>query len=208
MKYIRILAVLSIGLFTAGFAHAQRFSVGVGVGGPVYAAPVYGPPVCTYGYYGYYPYACAPYGYYGPEWFSSGIFIGAGPWFRGGFYGGRGFHGSADSRTLMITGIGSTVAETFVAAATSVADAVASFTAAMAATSTVAETSTAGTRSAAVAASTAEEISWWTRWRRIAWWRPWRWTQVIPRQQHTPRRPAARSAGRFLFGLDPAREAC
>ncbi len=92
MKYIRILAVLSIGLFTAGFAHAQRFSVGVGVGGPVYAAPVYGPPVCTYGYYDYYPYACAPYGYYGPEWFSSGIFIGAGPWFRGGFYGGRGFH--------------------------------------------------------------------------------------------------------------------
>ncbi len=92
MKYIRILAVLSIGLFSAGFAHAQRFSVGVGIGGPVYAGPVYGPPVCTYGYYGYYPYACAPYGYYGPDWFSGGIFIGAGPWFRGGYYGGRGFY--------------------------------------------------------------------------------------------------------------------
>ncbi len=93
MKYIRILAVLSIGLFSAGFAHAQRFSVGVGIGGPVYAGPVYGPPVCTYGYYGYYPYACAPYGYYGPDWFSGGIFIGAGPWFHGGFYGRPGFYG-------------------------------------------------------------------------------------------------------------------
>jgi len=30
-----------------------------------------------------YPYACAPYGYYGPEWFSGGIFIGAGPWYHG-----------------------------------------------------------------------------------------------------------------------------
>jgi hypothetical protein len=58
----------------------------------------------------------------------------------------------------MITGIGSTVAETFVAAATSVADAVASFTAAMAVTSTVAEASVGATHSTA-AASTAEEVS-------------------------------------------------
>jgi hypothetical protein len=57
----------------------------------------------------------------------------------------------------MITGIGSTVAETFVAAATSVADGVASFTAAMAVTSTVAEASVGVTHSAA-AASTAEEV--------------------------------------------------
>lgn len=40
-------------------------------------------PVCPYGYYDYPPYACAPYGYYGPEWFSGGVFIGAGPWFHG-----------------------------------------------------------------------------------------------------------------------------
>lgn len=40
-------------------------------------------PVCPYGYYDVPPYACAPYGYYGPEWFSGGIFIGAGPWFHG-----------------------------------------------------------------------------------------------------------------------------
>jgi hypothetical protein len=41
------------------------------------------PPVCPYGYYDTAPYACAPYGYYGPEWFVGGVFIGAGPWFHG-----------------------------------------------------------------------------------------------------------------------------
>src|SRR5271156_4957183 len=40
-------------------------------------------PDCPYGYYDAPPYACAPYGYYGPEWFTGGIFIGAGPWFHG-----------------------------------------------------------------------------------------------------------------------------
>jgi hypothetical protein len=40
-------------------------------------------PECPYGYYDVVPYNCAPYGYYGPEWFSGGIFIGAGPWFHG-----------------------------------------------------------------------------------------------------------------------------
>ena len=41
------------------------------------------PPVCPYGYYDVAPYSCAPPGYYGPEWFVNGVFIGAGPWFRG-----------------------------------------------------------------------------------------------------------------------------
>jgi len=40
-------------------------------------------PVCPYGYYSTPPYTCAPYGYYGPEWFVGGVFIGAGPWFHG-----------------------------------------------------------------------------------------------------------------------------
>ena len=40
-------------------------------------------PVCPYGYYAYAPYACAPAGYYGPEWFIDGVFIGTGPWFHG-----------------------------------------------------------------------------------------------------------------------------
>ena len=41
------------------------------------------PPECPYGYFDYAPYDCAPYGYYGPEWFSGGIFLGAGPWYHG-----------------------------------------------------------------------------------------------------------------------------
>jgi hypothetical protein len=42
-----------------------------------------GAPDCPYGYYDYAPYNCAPYGYYGPEWFNGGVFIGAGKWFHG-----------------------------------------------------------------------------------------------------------------------------
>src|SRR6266699_2541406 len=88
MRYLRILAWLGICLGSASFAHAQRVVVGVGVG-PAYLGPA---PVCAYGYYGYYPYACAPYGYYGPDYFVSGVFVGAGPWFHG-FYGRPGFYG-------------------------------------------------------------------------------------------------------------------
>lgn len=51
-------------------------------------------PVCPYGYYDYAPYNCAPYGYYGPDWFNGGLFIGAGPW----FHGPRGFYGHVDNR--------------------------------------------------------------------------------------------------------------
>ena len=62
------------------------------------------PPVCPYGYYDYYPYGCAPtYGYYSPDYFYNGVFIGVGPWFgwgwghgwpngyREGFFRDRGF---------------------------------------------------------------------------------------------------------------------
>src|SRR5665811_2122778 len=89
LKYAVLLGILALSLGSA--ANAQvRVAVGVGpVGIGIGAAPV-----CSYGYYGFYPYACAPYGYYGPSYFSSGIFIGAGPWFRGfGDRGGRGFMG-------------------------------------------------------------------------------------------------------------------
>jgi hypothetical protein len=46
-------------------------------------------PTCPYGYYDFQPYDCAPYGYYGPDWFAGVNFIGAGPWFHGPrwFYG-------------------------------------------------------------------------------------------------------------------------
>ena len=97
MRYLRILALLGTCLGSASFVHAQRVFVGVGVA-PAYVGPA---PVCAYGYYSHYPYACAPYGYYGPDWFVGGVFIGAGPWFHGyygprfysrpGFYG-RGFY--------------------------------------------------------------------------------------------------------------------
>lgn len=51
-------------------------------------------PVCPYGYYDVPPYECAPYGYYGPEWFAGGVFIGAGPWFHGPAH----FHGHVNNR--------------------------------------------------------------------------------------------------------------
>jgi hypothetical protein len=51
-------------------------------------------PVCPYGYFDYAPYDCAPYGYYGPDWFVGGVFVGAGPW----FHGRRGFWGHVDNR--------------------------------------------------------------------------------------------------------------
>src|SRR5579863_10775902 len=86
MRYLKYAVLL--GLFVlvagAGTAHAQ---VAVQFG-PAYIGP---PPDCPYGYYDYEPYACAPYGYYGPDYFDGGVFIGAGPWFHG--WGGRGYYG-------------------------------------------------------------------------------------------------------------------
>ena len=63
--------------------HSQaQVSIGVGV----HLGPNYGvynaPPVCEWGFYPDYPFGCAPYGYYGPEWFVDGVFIGAGPWYN------------------------------------------------------------------------------------------------------------------------------
>jgi hypothetical protein len=51
-------------------------------------------PDCPYGYYDTTPYSCAPYGYYGTEWFNGGIFVGAGPWFKGS----DDFRGHVDNR--------------------------------------------------------------------------------------------------------------
>lgn len=50
-------------------------------------------PACPYGYYDAAPYSCAPYGYYGPEWFNGGVFIGAGQW----YHGPANFHGKVDN---------------------------------------------------------------------------------------------------------------
>src|SRR5579859_5119947 len=94
MRYVKYVALLTVLMVPLAYSQAQvRVGVGIGVGpvgvavGPAYA----GPPVCAYGYYPYYPYACAPYGYYGPSYFVDGLFIGAGPWYGYGFRGYRGW---------------------------------------------------------------------------------------------------------------------
>jgi len=94
MRYLKYFALLAVLMLPLTYAQAQvRVGVGIGIGPAVVA----GPPVCAYGYYPYAPYACAPYGYYGPNFFVNGVFIGAGPWFHGlghPYYGypGRGFY--------------------------------------------------------------------------------------------------------------------
>ena len=134
MRKLR-LVVLAM-LVVLPFAVMANAQVGVGIGvGPAVVDPgyyggYYGPPDCEWGYYSYYPYACAPYGYYGPDWFYGGVFIGAGPWYgwgwghgwgrggwgrggwgyghggygyggRGGYgYGGRGGYGTVDAAML------------------------------------------------------------------------------------------------------------
>lgn len=100
MKTLRNLALLSIvaGSFVATpYKATAQVAVSIGVA-----------PVCPYGYYEVPPYNCAPDGYYGPEWFAGGIFIGAGPWYHGpgNFYGHvdhrldfrKGYHGPAPAR--------------------------------------------------------------------------------------------------------------
>jgi hypothetical protein len=67
-----VLSVLASALFCCTPAASAQVAVGIGV-----------IPDCSYGYFDYPPYDCAPYGYYGPDWFVGGGFIGAGPWFHG-----------------------------------------------------------------------------------------------------------------------------
>ena len=50
------------------------------------------PPACSYGYYDYSPYGCAPSGYYGPGYFYNGVFLGVGPWASWGYGHGWGEH--------------------------------------------------------------------------------------------------------------------
>ena len=78
LTFVVLAAVAGIG-FTASAPRAQaQVAIDIGVA-----------PQCPYGYYDTAPYGCAAYGYYGPQWFTGGVFIGAGPWFHGaaGFKG-------------------------------------------------------------------------------------------------------------------------
>ena len=72
-----------VGSFALGFpvstVHAATLlegtpQVGIAIGVPLVE------PVCSYGYYDYEPYACAPMGFWGPEYFYRGHFRGSGPW--------------------------------------------------------------------------------------------------------------------------------
>lgn len=72
-KSLSLAAAVAAALFTVAAPEARaQVSIDIGMA-----------PLCPYGYYDYAPYDCAPSGYYGPQWFSGGGFIGAGPWFRG-----------------------------------------------------------------------------------------------------------------------------
>jgi hypothetical protein len=85
MKGLKVLALVAFAIvcFTTITPKIQA-QVGVEIGVA---------PVCPYGYYDVPPYNCAPYGYYGPEWFAGGVFIGTGPW----FHGPEGFHGHVNN---------------------------------------------------------------------------------------------------------------
>lgn len=87
MRRLRTLGLLGFTCLFCGLAAHAPAQIGIGVNiGPA--------PVCPYGYFDYPPYDCAPYGYYGPDWFMNGIFIGAGPWFHGPAH----FFGHVDNR--------------------------------------------------------------------------------------------------------------
>jgi hypothetical protein len=73
LRYFALAGVAAICFTVTAPKMQAQVSVNIGVA-----------PECPYGYYDASPYGCAPSGYYGPEWFTGGVFIGAGPWFHGG----------------------------------------------------------------------------------------------------------------------------
>ena len=87
MRSLKFVFGSAVAVALLSFAPVSQAQVSVGINiGPE--------PGCPYGYYDYAPYNCAPDGYYGPEWFNGGVFLGAGPW----FHGPAGFHGHVNNR--------------------------------------------------------------------------------------------------------------
>ncbi|MGA9668736.1 MAG: hypothetical protein WBQ94_05980 [Terracidiphilus sp.] len=76
-------AALAVALLSSARVAPAQVSFSIGV-----------EPTCPYGYFDYAPYNCAPYGYYGPDWFNGGVFVGAGHW----FHGPHEFYGHVDNR--------------------------------------------------------------------------------------------------------------
>ena len=97
-KWLVCASALLTCLALAPTTASAQVRVGVAIGGPQVGVAIGGPPpVCSWGYYDYYPYACAPYGYYGPGYFYNGIFLGVGPWAYWGYghgWGGHRFYGA------------------------------------------------------------------------------------------------------------------
>ncbi len=77
---------LAVAMGAAATAGAPRTEAQVSVS-------IGAPPACPYGYFDYPPYSCAPAGYYGPQYFNGGVFIGVGPW----FHGPADFHGTVNN---------------------------------------------------------------------------------------------------------------
>jgi hypothetical protein len=76
-------------------AASAQIVIGVGVN----------PPVCSYGYYNYAPYGCAPSGFYGPGYFYNGVFLGVGPWANWGYGHGWGEHRFSGGRGGRYVGV-------------------------------------------------------------------------------------------------------
>ena len=72
MRHLKALAISALAAAAVScFSSAPaQVSVNIGVA-----------PVCPYGYYDYAPYNCAPYGYYGPDWFVGEYSSGPAPGF-------------------------------------------------------------------------------------------------------------------------------
>jgi len=99
MRSFKLLALTAaVGLSLAASTPKTQAQVNVNIGVA---------PECPYGYYDYSPYSCAPYGYYGPEWFTGGVFVGAGPW----FHGPANFRGHVDNHFDVSRGYRGTVPE-------------------------------------------------------------------------------------------------
>ena len=82
IKLLAFAAIAAIAIAPGAAKASAQVSVNIGVA-----------PDCPYGYYDYAPYNCVPDGYYGAEWFNSGVFIGVGPW----FHGSNDFQGKVDN---------------------------------------------------------------------------------------------------------------
>jgi hypothetical protein len=85
VRYFAVSAVVGLCFMSFTAKADAQVSFGVQIGAQ---------PECPYGYFDYPPYDCAPYGYYGPEWFPNGEFLGTGPW----YHRGDNFRGHVDRR--------------------------------------------------------------------------------------------------------------